>query len=140
MSDLYGGVITSIRYAPYAEIEVANCDFPLCGSVMEVTTHRGVYAFHHDRTCCEKVELGDVTGGIDDIIGKPLLLVEESISVEDRDMSRLRWTFYKFATVKGYVTMRWDGKSNGCYSEEVDLSLIEDGDSINWVNGCKELA
>lgn len=33
------------------------------------------------------------------------------------------WTFYRFVTMLGTVTVRWLGESNGYYSESVDFVM-----------------
>lgn len=71
---------------------------------------------YHDQECCESVYLADIIGDLQDLVGAPLLMAEvvsEYTEDEDRDQC---WTFYKFATINGYVTLRWYGHSNGYYS------------------------
>lgn len=84
------------------------------------------YEMYHVQDCCESVYIEDVAGNLDNLIGSPLTMAEESWdskgdSVNDESCT---WTFYKFATVKGYVTIRWFGESNGYYSESVDIRKI----------------
>ena len=78
----------------------------------------------HEQDCCENVGIEDVVGDIRDLIGVPLILAEEVSSEEAPDPSfddSYTWTFYKFATIKGDVLIRWLGTSNGYYSEAVDF-------------------
>lgn len=79
--------------------------------------------------CCEDVCVEDVCGDVKCLIGSPItqaeVCSETTMSYDDavcgfkHSNPYWTWTFYKFATVKGYVTIRWYGESNGCYSCEV---------------------
>ena len=91
-----------------------------------------VYRMFHYQDCCESVSIAQVDGDIADLIGAPLSMAEESFeSDEDYDYGSRGWTFYRFATVKGYVTIRWIGESNGYYSIGVnfDQESVQDYES-----------
>jgi hypothetical protein len=87
------------------------------------------FDFSHDQDCCEHVEIEDVCGDLSALVGSPLVLAEEVNSddfpaPEKEYVESYTWTFYRFATAKGTVTVRWLGESNGYYSERVDLHAI----------------
>ena len=87
------------------------------------------YKMYHSQDCCEHVELEDVNGDVEDLIGEPLLLAEEtsaSDTLVGRGDDSATWTFYKFATIKGYVDIRWYGSSNGYYSERAEFRKVKD--------------
>ncbi|WP_345820471.1 hypothetical protein ABC766_00230 [Methylobacterium fujisawaense] len=84
----------------------------------------------HMQDCCETVEIDDIVGDLDDLVGSPIVRAEERKdndcgAKEDYDES-YTWTFYELATVKGCVTIKWYGSSNGYYSEGVDLIRLRD--------------
>ena len=84
------------------------------------------FMFSHQQDCCERVDINDIVGDLQDLVGEPLLLAEEvegetPVDFNEREYESVTWTFYKFATRKGYVDVRWLGESNGYYSERVDL-------------------
>ena len=92
------------------------------------------YRMYHFQDCCEDVSIEDIAGDLDDLVGSPLVRAEERTSKDfdtgsDRDDSYL-WTFYEFATVKGSVTVRWYGESNGYYSVSVNREVLR----MKWLD------
>jgi hypothetical protein len=86
-----------------------------------------VYRMFHSQCCCEDVSIEDVTGDLNDLVGSPLTMSEEVADYDGpipESYDSYTWTFYKFATLKGYVTVRWYGESNGYYSESVDFEKL----------------
>ena len=85
------------------------------------------FVMYHEQGCCESVCIEDVIGSPEDLVGEPLRMAEEVSDAdgpEPENHDSYTWTFYKFATAKGYVTIRWLGESNGYYSESVDLCKL----------------
>lgn len=81
--------------------------------------------FYHEQDCCESVLIEQVDGSYRDLVNSPILMAEFESNQENGEPGddSTTWTFYKFATTKGYVTIRWKGESNGYYSETVDVEI-----------------
>ena len=79
------------------------------------------YVLYHDTDCCESVYVEDIIGDIEDLVKWPLLISREDTNADGPELNEesYTWTFYNFATYKGYVTIRFLGTSNGYYSEDV---------------------
>lgn len=82
------------------------------------------WVMFYEQDCCASCQIEDVVGDLQDLVGSPIVMAEAATNSDQpktydggyADASHT-WTFYKFATAKGYVTIRWYGSSNGYYSE-----------------------
>ena len=85
--------------------------------------------FYHQQDCCESVYIESIVGDLEDLVGAPLLMAEEVSNYDAEPVyegeESYTWTFYKFATRKGYVDVRWYGSSNGYYSESVSVDVVD---------------
>ena len=79
------------------------------------------FTFLHYQDCCEGVRIEDVCGDLTDLVGSPIVEAEEVGNMDEpyAGSDSYTWTFYRFGTAKGTVTVRWLGESNGYYSEGV---------------------
>lgn len=123
-------------------------DVKRCGDeeIIFTTSEGKRFRMCHFQDCCEIVTIEDVIGDLDDLIGSELVEAEEVSFHDPKDLPEQdkiwmtlqgsdlsgsgesdTWTFYKFRTAKGSVTIRWYGSSNGYYSESVDLVEMKSG-------------
>ena len=124
-SDLLGKTISAIDVTRNAHDEDA---------IKFATSDGKLYVLRHNQGCCERVNIEDVVGDFEDLIGNPLLVAEDASNSDDPPLPEgdesYTWTYYKLATIKGSVDIRWYGSSNGCYSEDVDFEDITPSASI----------
>lgn len=109
-------------------------------------TNDGIcYSLEHEQDCCEMVWIEELEGDLSDLLGSPIIVAEEASNswhstddsrimhilhdrgpIENRCDESYTWTFYKIATIKGWVDVRFYGTSNGYYSESVSFLRISD--------------
>ena len=85
------------------------------------------FVFWYDHDCCASCNINDIAGELSDLVGSPILQAQLVSSDQNTDPppeypDSWTWSFYKFRTMKGDVTVRWLGESNGYYSETVTYS------------------
>ena len=120
--------MSSAECADMLGITLVSVERTMCSGndALEMTDSTGcVWTFWHSQDCCESVSIESIDGDFADIIGSPLTLADEATEAGDDDGGTSTWTFYRFGTIKGYVTVRWLGESNGYYSESVYLEKSE---------------
>jgi hypothetical protein len=84
------------------------------------------FRLYHNQDCCESVAIEEIHGDLSDLVGVPILSAEESTNEDNppKHAESWLWTFYRFTTINGSVTVRWLGESNGYYSERVDFAEV----------------
>lgn len=68
--------------------------------------------------------LDEVHGDLNDLVNSPLTMAEK-VSQKGKNTNNNTWTFYKVATIKGYVTLKFIGMSNGYYSEKSNFEKVD---------------
>ena len=91
----------------------------------QILTDDCIYIFYHEYDCCESVWLTQVDGISDKIIGSRIVIAEVVTDEKDTEYGHVTWSFYKISTNKGMIDFRWQGESDGGYSEIVNLVKIE---------------
>lgn len=110
---------------------------------VQIETTMGKLNMQHDRHCCEVVELVDVCGSPEGLVGGRIVVFEtrtgtrtgkkipspamwSKASQKERIEGWRTYTFYEIRTTRGDVTLRWgqpDNLDDNRYGEEITLSI-----------------
>jgi hypothetical protein len=112
--DLKGRTVKAI------EVERTTDDF-----IKFAMDNGDVFLMHHSQDCCETVSIEDICGDLEDLIDTPILVAEERTEDLPDQYGDSMWTFYELRTIKGSVTIRWHGSSNGYYSISVGFDRLK---------------
>ena len=115
-------------YVPFSQLKGTTIlrvnGFSTASEEIIFTASDGVrFKMWHSQECCESVYIEDIVGDVDDILHSPILTAEARTE-DDPSVECGNWTFYELATIKGSVTIRWYGSSNGYYGTGVDFARM----------------
>ena len=86
------------------------------------------YELCHLLECSEDVYIEDICGDLSNLENAEITFAEESFNKDkgtaNENWGSHTWSFYKLATIKGWVDIRFYGESNGWYSESAELYKI----------------
>ena len=98
------------------------------GDAIKFTTDlHDIYLLTHLQDCCEDVYLESITGDINNVLNNPIIsadVIEGECKWDDKGDIHSTFVFYEIKTVKGLITIRFNGSSNGNYSEKAELYKI----------------
>ena len=126
----YNPDLATLAGMTLTRVDEVNCEDGTDAILFYTDTGR-VFKMYHSQDCCEDVHIESITGDLSDLVGSPITMAEKASNSDDPPLypewkhDSYTWTFYKFATIKGYVDIRWYGESNGYYGEEVDFVEME---------------
>ena len=126
--ELVGKTITSITRVVCVEGDALH--FELAGETFDCV-------MYHEDVGNEWVGLEDVCGDLEDLLDTPVLYAREDTSSDtggEFGEPELKWAFYNIGTIKGSVTLRWLGESNGYYGIDVDFKRIIDKNAYPYRN------
>lgn len=125
--------MTRAKHAEFSELlgkVLSSCERDGNEQITFETTTGEVYRMLYYPDCCASCEIESIEGDLSDLVGTPIVMAEEVQNAEQEPpgseygYESYTWTFYKLATIKGYVTIRWFGSSNGYYSESASFERI----------------
>lgn len=129
MTDLtiasYGGEpLTSILGKTFTSVTRTD-------NLIEFRNDTECFRLEHLQDCCERVYIEDINGDLADLEATPIVEAYREtngkLPPRPNNDDSYTWTFFRFRTIKGTVTVRFFGSSNGYYSEDATLyKYIED--------------
>lgn len=131
MTDYYNGELSNIIGKTMKSVTKNGVD-----SIDFVAETGERWQMYYEQDCCASCTIEDVVGDLEDLVGSPISMAEAVTSASgspnapgpspsDKYPDSYTWTFYKLATAKGYVTIRWYGSSNGYYSETASFRKVK---------------
>ena len=131
--NLIKAVVSNLKYSKAKEwkellgqeiIQIALDTVTDCRRLILVLKNGDCVVMQGDPDEMSCVRLEDIAGDWADILNQEILQAEEAVSKTKDGDGSATWSFYKLATIKGSITLRWCGSSNGYYSESVDLHFL----------------